>query len=225
MPLGALGTGLAIGGISAGAGLIGRGVVALTPAAREQRKLDKQMREDAIKAYEKGKKKGYGPSRQARTNMIASSMQQYDNQAAASQNNLRRQEAALGFGRSGQLAGVRQNMAQQRADALGRTQGQVEDRARSIGAQREAMINAQLGRERARLAQLNAERRAAFGGAMQKGVEMGAGAYGDAKMREELATWNVGSGEVAASTGTAPDSTMTNRESRQYERAMRRGHR
>lgn len=225
MPLGALGTGLAVGGISTAAGLLGRGIVALTPAAREQRKLDKQMREDAIKAYERGKKRGYGPSRQARTNMIASSMQQYDNQAAASQNNLRRQEAALGFGRSGQLAGVRQDMSKQRADALGRTQGQVEDRARSIGAQREAMINAQLGRERARLAQVNADRANAFGGSMQRGVEMGAGAYGDAKMRQELATWNVNSGEVAAATGESPESTMTSRESRQYERDMRRGHR
>ena len=72
--------------------------MALTPGAREERKLARKEREAAIKAVEKGEKYGFGPSRRKRDAEVARRMKLFNQDMAASEEDIKRKEAALGFG-------------------------------------------------------------------------------------------------------------------------------
>jgi hypothetical protein len=116
-------TGLATGAIAAGVPLAMRGISALTPSAREARKLNKQEREAAIKAVQRGEKYGFGPSKRKRENEVASRMRMFRAEMAPQMESIQRQEAQLGFGRSAALAPVRERVAKVTADTLGQAGG------------------------------------------------------------------------------------------------------
>ena len=135
--------GLLGAGISAGVPLAARGISALLPAAREQRRLEKQELAEAEKDYNRIRKFG-AVSKRKREADVRSRMADYRQQMAGTQDDLRRQEAALGFGRSAALAPVRQRLANAYASTLGKTRAAVEADARKEGEYKERLALSRL---------------------------------------------------------------------------------
>tara|TARA_R100000654_G_scaffold2744_7_gene10034 strand:- start:2237 stop:3106 length:870 start_codon:yes stop_codon:yes gene_type:complete len=155
----ALATGLTTGLIGAAVPLALRGIMALTPAEREKRKADREEREAAKKAVERGEKFGFGPSRARRNKQVADEVAGFKATMAPAEEELRRKEAQLGFARAGALAPVRQKITKAYADFRGKARAAVEDRAERIAERREAAARNRLARAMGKLDQQVAERR------------------------------------------------------------------
>ena len=170
--------GLLGAGVSAGVPLAARGISALLPAAREQRRLEKKELAEAEKEYERGKRRGFGPGKRKREADVRSRMADYRQQMSGTEDNLRRQEAALGFGRSAALAPVRQRLADAYASTLGKTRAAVESDARKEGEYKERLALSRLNAARGVLAGRAAEQRKfavdTTVGAVQTGLAVGA---------------------------------------------------
>lgn len=208
----ALKASLISGGIAAGVPLAVKGIHALTPAAREERKLNAKMRQDAIRTYERGKEHGFGPGKATRNRQVARRMKDYDRQNAAATDALARQESLLGIGRSGAVQEQRANMAEARGNALGQTRAQVESEAREIGRYREAQALNNLNRERGVQAAKNQENLAFFTDVAKTGVSAGAATYKAAKDAEAAAALNEKNAQrdlalLNAIAGNRPDPT------------------
>lgn len=172
-------TALITGGVAAAVPLAVRGVTALLPASREARKAAKEEREKAAAAVQRGEKFGFGPSRAKRERQVAQGLKDFNKTMAAPVDDLRRQEAALGFGRAGLLAGARQRIAKAGADAAGKIRGAVEERSEAIAERKEAAARNRLRMAQAALDRRAAEQRQFFTdtaiGAVQTGVSAGMG--------------------------------------------------
>ena len=185
------GAAAAMGGlVGAAVPLAAQGIMALTPAAREQRKLDKKMRQDALRTLERGKEHGFGPSKARRNQQVARRMKDYDRGQAKAMDTLSRQEAVMGLGRSGAVQDQRAQMAEQRAGVQGQVRSQVEDEARYIGRQRENQALRQLGYERSKLDKQNLINRQTAGQIAQSGIQTGLAAYRGAIKQTEDNTWD-----------------------------------
>lgn len=175
----AVGTGLATAGIAAAVPLAVSGLMALTPGAREERKLARKEREAAIRAVEKGEKYGFGPNRRKRDAEVARRMKLFNQDMASSEEDIKRKEAALGFGRAAALAPIREQRGKLRADTRGQTRGAVEAEARQIAQSNEVMARQRLANAAAAQAAKNKER-LAFGmnvatSAIASGISAGVG--------------------------------------------------
>lgn len=184
----AIGAGLMSGGIAAAIPLAVRGLSALTPQAREERRINKKEKREAEAAVEKGKKSGFGPGARRRQAMVNQRTKDYSRQTANQRDNMQRQQSMLGIGRSGVQAEQVAALAKQDADVVGQVRAQVEDEARTIGRQREALAYNRRDRAYGKQAERAAEAKqfAQQVGTQAVGVGMRAGS--DTKDRLEAAT-------------------------------------
>jgi len=152
----ALKSGLLAGGIGLAVPIALKGLMALTPAAIAKRRADRKELRDAEEDVAKGRAGGFGPSRAERERDVRKEMRAFARDMGGAEENLKAQEAALGFGRSGALAGARERIARAYADTRGKVRGAVEDRAEKIGERREALalnrLAAARGQEARRIA-------------------------------------------------------------------------
>ena len=174
----ALATGLTTGLIGAAVPLALRGIMALTPAEREKRKADREEREAAKKAVERGEKFGFGPRRARRNKQVADEVAGFKATMAPAEEETERKAAQLGFARAGALAPIRQKLTKAYADFRGKARAAVEDRAERIAERREAAARNRLARAMGQLDQQVAQRRqfamnvgtSAVGAGIQAGV-------------------------------------------------------
>ena len=145
--------GLTTAGIGLAVPLAIKGVMALTPAARAKRKADKKELEDAEDAVRRGERRGFGPSRAKRERDVRKEMRSFARDLGGTEENLRAQEAALGFGRAGALAPARERITRAYADTRGKVRGAVEARAEQTAERREAMARNRLASARGQEAQ------------------------------------------------------------------------
>lgn len=202
----AVGTGLATAGIAAAVPLAIRGITALTPQAREERKRTRRALKEAEDAVKKGEKYGFGPGARRRQAMVAQRMRDYKAQTADTRDTMQRQQSVLGLGRSGIMAGQQAALAKQDADYLGRVRAGVEDEARDIGLYRERQARFNLAQQQGLASQRAAEQRQFFAGVGQQAVTSGLAA-GLAKQQSMTAD-TLDPGELAENkeqaTGEAP---------------------
>lgn len=154
----ALKSGLTTGVVGAAVPLALRGLIALTPADREKQKADREEREAAKKAVERGEKFGFGPRRARRNKQVADEVAGFKATMAPAEEELRRKEAQLGFARAGALAPVRQKITKAYADFRGKARAAVEDRSERIAERREATARNRLARAMGKLDQQVKER-------------------------------------------------------------------
>ena len=178
--------GLLVGGIP----LAIEGVAALTPQAREARKLNKRRQQEALRTLEHGKKHGFGPSAAKRTQQVTRRMRDYDRQMAPAQDTLARQESLLGLGRSGTVQEQRGQLAGARGNVLGQTRSMVENEARAIGEQRRMQAEGQLAQERGIADQRRQQALGTVSGAIQGGLSAGFATKQANDQRELQESWH-----------------------------------
>lgn len=192
---GAVAAGLGTGGLALAVPLAIRGVSALTPQAREERKRTRRALKDAEDAVKKGEKYGFGPGARRRQAMVAQRMRDYKAQTADTRDTMQRQQSVLGLGRSGILSGQQAALAKQDADYLGRVRAGVEDEARDIGLYRERQARSNLAQQQGLASQRAAEQRQFFAGVGQQAV--GAGLSAGLAKQQSMTADTFDSGELA----------------------------
>ena len=155
----ALKSGLTTGLVGAAVPLVLRGLTALGPAAREQRKATREELKAAKKGVDQGEKFGFGPRRARRNKQVADEVAGFKATMAPAEEELRRKEAQLGFARAGALAPVRQKITKAYADFRGKARAAVEDRAERIAERKEATARNRLARAMGQREKQVAERR------------------------------------------------------------------
>lgn len=191
-------TALIAGGVAAGATGLGHGIAALTPAARAQRKMRKQMTADAEAMMARGKREGWGYSQQKKRNLVEREMRAAETATAGQRDDLMRQTAMMGAGRGGVAEAGRAQMARDRAEmganimqrvrAESQQYGQAkQDYARNLYAQAQGL-------------NLDAQQRAAsaLSEAAQAGVNAGVATYGIEQEKADAAALRAAIGQLGA---------------------------
>jgi hypothetical protein len=138
MPIGLIGGAIIAGAVAAGGVGLGKGIAALTPAARAQRRMRKEMTRQAEAAMARGQREGWGYSGAKKRNLIASEMRAYDQASQADRTEQMRQVAMQGVGRGGQIDANRAAVSQARGEMAAQVGARVAAESQAAGQQRKA---------------------------------------------------------------------------------------
>lgn len=203
----AIASALIAGGVAAGVQGLGQGIAALTPAARAQRQMRKQMTADAQSMMTRGKRHGWGYTPQKKRELVASEMRAAEAAAAPLRDDALRQAAVQGTGRGGAMDSARAQMSRERAQMGAETAARVRAESQQVGQQRQAMARNLFAQ--AQGMNVEAQQRAAsvLSDVAASGINTGIKTYGMERDKEEYAALRAALGQTQnkdASLGNLP---------------------